>query len=135
MRNVDTNFPGINKNTILKTVNSVLPKNKAVSEFGLIFVSAEKMAELNRKYRRRNKPTNVLSFALGASSGLGAGDVAICPEVVKAEAKASGFTQKNWMTRLIVHGILHLSEYDHKTQKDTAAMEGVESKIFYKLGV
>jgi len=54
----------------------------------------------------------------------------ICPEVVKEEAKNYGFTQKNWMTRLIVHGILHLTGYEHGV-----GMERLEDKILNKLGI
>ena len=96
-------------------------------EFGLIFVSKKKMTELNKKYRNKKGATNVLSFETK--------DVVICPKVVAAEAKSYGFTQKNWMTRLIVHGILHLAGYDHKTKKGEKEMELLENRVFNKLGV
>ena len=134
MRDVCRYHSGINKNKILKAVNLILPKNKTVSDYGLIFVSKKKMAELNKKYRNKNKPTNVLSFETGTSSELGAGDVVICADVVKKEAKVYGFTQKNWMTRLIVHGILHLAGYDHETQKEELEMERIEGKSCEQLG-
>ncbi len=104
----------------------VVPKNKAIREFGLIFVSPKKMAEFNLKYRRLNKPTNVLSFETG--------DVVVCPAVAAEEAKRYGFTQKNWMTRLIVHAILHLAGYNHQTFKDETAMKYLEDKVCGKLG-
>lgn len=126
-RNVKFSYSGIDKNKILKAVNSYLPKNKTVADYGLIFVSKKKMAELNKKYRGKNKPTNVLSFETG--------DVVICPAVVQTEAKTYGFTQKKWMTRLIVHGILHLAGYDHETQKDEGEMVALELKAQKKLGV
>lgn len=112
-----------------------MPKSKTIREFGLIFVSPRKMAELNLKYRRQNKPTNVLSFGTGFSKELGAGDVVVCPEVAAAEAKKYGFTQKNWMTRLVVHAILHLAGYDHKTRRDELEMERLEKVVLRKLGV
>lgn len=117
---------GVGKNKILKAVNSVLPKNKAIHEFGLVFVSAKKMAELNKKYRGKAKPTNVLSFETG--------DVVVCPAVAAREAKKYGFTHKNWMTRLIVHGILHLAGYDHKKSKEGMTMKHLEDKVCGKLG-
>ena len=133
-RNVKFSYAGIDKTKILKVVNSVLAKNKAVSDYGLIFVSKKKMTELNKKYRRKNKPTNVLSFETGLANDLGAGDVVVCPKVAAEEAKKYGFTQKNWMTRLIVHGILHLAGYDHEAQKDELEMERLEKIILAKLG-
>ena len=93
------------------------------------------MAELNKKYRGYSGPTNILSFEEGPSNELGAGDVVICPTVVRQEAKKYSFTQKNWMTRLVVHGILHLAGYGHDTRKDTEVMENTETRILNKLGV
>ncbi|MDP3800283.1 MAG: rRNA maturation RNase YbeY [bacterium] len=122
---VKFSYSGINKNKILKSVNSCLPKNKTVADYGLIFVSKKKMAELNKKYRGKDKPTNVLSFETG--------DVVVCPAVVLEEAKTYGFTQKKWMTRLIVHGILHLAGYDHETKKEEEEMMALELKAEKKL--
>ncbi|MBI4119021.1 MAG: rRNA maturation RNase YbeY [Parcubacteria group bacterium] len=138
---------GINKNKVLKAVNSVLPKNKTIREFGLVFVSPKKMAEFNLKYRWRKGPTNVLSFVYGDPAlernkfhlaqtiSFKGGDVVVCPTVAAEEAKRYGFTQKNWMTRLIVHAILHLAGYDHKTGKDERKMERLEKIVLKKLKV
>jgi len=136
-QNVRIYFPGISKSKIAKAVNSTLPKNKAVNDFGLIFVSSRRMAELNKKYRAKEGPTSVLSFTAynEPRPGWGTGDVVICPSVVKKEAEKAGFTQKKWMTWLIVHGILHLAGYDHKTQKDRIKMEKLEDKVLKKLGL
>ena len=127
MADITTYYSGINKNKILKAVNSVLSQSKAIDEFGLIFVSAKKMTEFNKKHRGLNRPTNVLSFDEG--------DVVICPEVIKLEAKEYGLTQKKWMTRLIVHGILHLVGYDHQTRKRELEMKFLEEKVFDKLSI
>ena len=128
-------YSGINKNKILKSVNSCLPKNKTVADYGLIFVSKKKMAELNKKYRGKDKPTNVLSFAAHGEPRFEreTGDVVVCPAVVLEEAKTYGFTQKKWMTRLIVHGILHLAGYDHETKKEEEEMTALELKAEKKL--
>lgn len=135
-QNVRIHFPGINKSKIAKAVGSVLPKNRAVGDFGLIFVSSKRMAELNKQYRGKPEPTNVLSFSSGEiRNGWDSGDVVVCPIVVKKQAEKSGFTQKKWMTRLIVHGILHLAGYDHKTEKERIVMEKLEEKTIEKLGI
>jgi len=126
-KNVRIYFPGVSKAKISKVVNSLLPKKKAITDFGLIFVSSKRMAELNKKYRSKSGPTNVLSFD--------SGDVVVCPSVVKKQAEKFGFTQKKWMTRLIVHGILHLAGYDHKTEKDRIKMENFEDKVLKKMGL
>jgi probable rRNA maturation factor len=126
-KNVRIYFPGVSKMKISKAVNSLLPRNKTITDFGLIFVSSRRMSELNKKYRGKRGPTNVLSFDTG--------DVVICPSIVKKQAEKFGFTQKKWMTRLVVHGILHLAGYDHKVEKDKKKMENLEDKILKKLGV
>ena len=108
---------------IIRTVKKCLPMDKAfASGVSLVFVSALKMAELNRKYRGRVGATNILTFEEG--------DIALCPAVIAREAKSYGFTQKNWMTRLMVHGILHIIGYEH-----SAGMERLEEKIFGELGL
>ena len=135
MADITTYYSGINKNKILKAVNSVLSQSKAIDEFGLIFVSVKKMTEFNKKHRGLNRPTNVLSFATKPSDELGSGDVVVCPDVIKLEAKEYGFTQKKWMTRLIVHGILHLVGYDHQTRKRELEMKFLEEKVFDKLNI
>ncbi len=126
-KNVRIYFPGVSKSKISRAVNSILPKNKAIGDFGLIFVSSKRIAELNKKYRGKSGPTNVLSFD--------SGDVVICPSVVKKQAEKLGFTQKKWMTQLIVHGILHLAGYEHKSIIGRKAMEKMEDKVLKKLGV
>lgn len=126
-KNVRIYFPGVSKSKISRAVNSILPKNKAIGDFGLIFVSSKRIAELNKKYRGKNGPTNVLSFD--------SGDVVICPSVVKKQAEKLGFTQKKWMTQLIVHGILHLAGYEHKSIIGRKAMEKMEDKVLKKIGV
>lgn len=130
-----TKIFGLSLDKIVKAVRSSIPKNKTIPEIGLVFVSPKKMRELNKKYRGKNKATNVLSFSEGPPNNLGAGDIIICPEVVKKEAQAYGFTQKSWMTRLAVHGILHLIGYDHVRVKGSKEMEGLEKKILGRLGV
>ena len=126
-KNVRIYFPGVSKSKISRAVNSILPKNKAIGDFGLIFVSSKRIAELNKKYRGKSGPTNVLSFD--------SGDVVICPSVVKKQAEKLGFTQKKWMTQLIVHGILHLAGYEHKSIIGRKAMEKMEDKVLKKIGV
>lgn len=134
-RNVKFSYSGIDKNKILEATNAVLSKGKTVGDYGLIFVSKQKMAELNKKYRHEKGATNVLSFGTGPSKELGSGEVVICPKVAAEEAKSYGFTQKNWMTRLIVHGILHLAGYDHDTITTQGRMGKLEKKILSKLDI
>jgi probable rRNA maturation factor len=78
---------------------------------GVSFVKKGVMKRLNRAYRKKDKPTDVLSFNINESGFLG--DVIICPEVAKANAKKYGVTLKAEMMRLVIHGMLHLLGMDH----------------------
>ena len=118
---------GLSLNKIIKAAQASISLNKTIPEIGLVFVSEKRMLELNKKYRGKNKVTNVLSF--------NEGDIIICPAVIKREAKKYGFTQKYWMTRLVVHGILHLIGYGHVRVRDRKEMEGLEKNILGRLAV
>jgi probable rRNA maturation factor len=92
----------------------------------------KKLAALNRDFRGKDKPTNVLSFP--GSDGY-AGDIAIAHGVTAAEAKEAGKTFRDHATHLVVHGMLHLAGYDHERPKDAKVMEPLEVKILKRLGV
>lgn len=119
---------GVSKKKLLNIVTLTVPKNKTVpKEVSLIFVSARKMRGLNKTYRGQDKATNILTFEEG--------DIMLCPEIIKTEAKKYSFTQKYWMTRLIVHGILHLVGYDHHGKRDREKMERLEKRILSRLKI
>ena len=76
------------------------------------------MRRLNRDYRGKYRPTDVLSFSLleGEGAGISAaiGDVVISVETAARQARENGFTLREEIDRLLVHGILHLVGYDHE---------------------
>ena len=88
---------------------------------------------LNRKFRGRNHPTNVLTFVMRSGSPL-EGDLALCAPVIAREAHAQGKTLSAHYAHLVVHGVLHLQGYDHETRRDASAMEQRESRIVARLG-
>jgi probable rRNA maturation factor len=85
---------------------------------------------LNSKFRRRNYPTNVLSFPYGKGSG----DIVLCHPVIAREAREQGKTLRARYAHLVVHGILHLRGYDHLRTVDAARMEKAEIRILRRLG-
>lgn len=102
------------------------------------FVGNKEITELNRKYRKKNKPTNIISFQFETPPGVKTnhlGDLVICTPLVKQEAKTQHKTITAHLAHLIVHGVLHLLGYDHKTEKETIAMEALEIKHLKKLGL
>lgn len=108
----------INGSFFKKIAGKVLKKEKKVLELSIVLVDEQRIKELNKKYRKINKATDVLSFLYN-----GSGEIVICPETVKENAKRFGTTFKKELTRILIHGILHLLGKDHKTLKEAKRME------------
>ena len=118
-------------NTGLKTKNSEL-------EISLSLVSIEQIQHLNAEYRHKNKPTNVLSFPTDFPEELCIGllgDIIICAEVVKAEAKAQNKDLFAHWAHMSIHGCLHLLGFDHIEEQEAEAMEALEVRILQDLGI
>jgi probable rRNA maturation factor len=105
---------------------------KADSSVTVAFVSDKKIRELNRLFRRINKATDVLSFP-GDSNDGEMGDIAISIETAARQAKQSGLTLDGEIAQLLLHGLLHLSGYDHET--DNGEMNRLELRLRKKLGI
>lgn len=117
-------FRVLNKK-ITGTLHKKLPHKIAV-----ISISPQKSLILNRIYRRKNKPANVLSFRYGRDYG----EILICPEVIRKEAKAAGNSYKYQMTWMVLHGMLHLAGRHHERSKAAADRVGkFEQKILSKI--
>ncbi len=101
------------------------------------FVSDRAMRELNRMWRHRTGTTDVLSFPAGAADVAGEesrlGDVVISIERAAEQASENGLRLENEIEQLILHGLLHLSGYDHET--DDGEMNRVELKLRRKLHI
>jgi probable rRNA maturation factor len=96
----------------------------------LRIVGAREGRSLNRTFRKRDYPTNVLSFPYGR----GRGDVVLCHPVISREARAQGKTLKAHYAHLVVHGMLHLRGQDHASRSGAARMERNEIRILRRLG-
>ncbi len=107
-------------------------ENRGRDNLSLAFVSKEEIKKINKKFRHKNKPTDVLSFLINEKQYLG--EIIICPEVVKENAKKYKTTVKQEMMKVFVHGILHLLGYEHeKTNKEAEIMEKKQEKYFLKV--
>jgi probable rRNA maturation factor len=92
---------------------------------------------LNARYRHKNKPTNVLSFAGSGAAPDGRnflGELVICAPVVASEAAAQGKTLQAHWAHMTVHGIMHLRGFDHEAAPEAAKMESAEVQILDRLG-
>lgn len=97
------------------------------------FVGDREGRALNRRFRGKDHPTNVLTFVLRESPQL-EGDLALCAPVVAREARARGRSGAAHYAHLLVHGLLHLQGYDHGTEREARIMERRESRIVRRLG-
>ena len=84
---------------------------------------------LNRRFRRRDRATNVLSFAYGSE-----GDIVLCHPLVAREARAQGKSMRAHYAHLVVHGVLHLRGYLHDDKASARRMEAREIRILRRLG-
>ncbi|MDA8389940.1 MAG: rRNA maturation RNase YbeY [Gammaproteobacteria bacterium] len=103
---------------------------------GMRIVGAHEGAGLNRQYRHKNHPTNVLSFPYDTYGGRTRflGDLAICGPVVDSEAQAAGIPAEAHWAHMVIHGIMHLRGYDHVDDEGAAVMERLESQVLKSLG-
>lgn len=106
-------------------------------ELGIRVVGADESRELNRRFRRKDRPTNVLAFPAELPEGMDVkmlGDLAICSDVVEAEALAQGKLPEAHWAHMVVHGTLHLRGYDHDTEAHAHEMESLEVQVLRGLG-
>jgi probable rRNA maturation factor len=98
-------------------------------------VDADEIRTLNRLYRDKDKPTNVLSFPAGNMDGLPEeagvqlGDVVVCAAIVATEAGEQGKETRDHWAHMIVHGTLHLLGFDHENDAEAIEMEALEAQI------
>ncbi len=125
----------------LQTVTETLLEHEQVKipniELHIKTCTLDDMQHLNASTRKKDKPTNVLSFTYGQSSHnntLFLGDIMLCPAVIAEEALAQGKSESQHSTHLLVHGLLHLLGYDHENAEDALKMEQREISILAKLG-
>ncbi|WP_423605019.1 rRNA maturation RNase YbeY [Sphingomonas sp. MS122] len=119
----------------------------AVIEIAVRLTSDDEVHQLNRQYRGKDKPTNVLSFpmiepdlieALTQNSDDGEvilGDIVLAYGVCAHEAAEKGISVEDHATHLIVHGVLHLLGYDHQGDSEAEAMESMERAALDTLGI
>jgi probable rRNA maturation factor len=104
------------------------------AEITLRFVDRDEARRLNRRYRRQDRPTNVLAFVYDDERDVLRGDIVLCAPVLRREAQQQGKALDAHCAHLIVHGTLHLQGYDHLEDADATRMEAREAAILAKLG-
>jgi probable rRNA maturation factor len=121
--------------------STALGRRALGKEIGVSVVGPAESRKLNAQFRGRDKPTNVLSFPaaeLPRANGLHEpqplGDLVICPQVLRTEARDQRKSLRAHWAHLVVHGSLHLIGYDHEVEADANRMERREIAVLRRLG-
>jgi len=109
----------------LKKLSKISYFKKKNQEFSILLTNNKKMKNLNFKFRKKNKPTDVLSFQ--SNNNIYIGDIAISYEIVNKRSKVSNFFIE--FDKMWIHGYFHLIGYDHKKLKDFKKMAKKENLI------
>ena len=131
-RGAGKKYPAAKLKRVAARILKLLKKDKA--ELSVALIGNGEMRKLNARYRKKDYPTDVLSFpaAAGMPGGLQLlGDMIISVEKAKEQAKEYGRSLDEEMTTLLIHGILHLLGYDHeRSAKDARIMGRLEKRLF-----
>ena len=129
----------INEQNFKETLQQVMADlGKGESELLIRIVDKAEIQDLNKTYRDKDQPTNVLSFPSDLPIEIDEailGDVVICTDVVADEARAQNKTFDHHLIHMAIHGTLHLLGYDHIDEKEALIMEGLEIKILEKIEI
>ena len=113
----------------LDKLNKISPFKKKKYEFSVLLTNNKKMKSLNFKFRKKNKPTDVLSFPFHhkEKKSVYIGDIAISFEIVNKRSKVSNFFLE--LDKMWIHGYFHLIGYDHRKIKDFKKMNKKENLV------
>ena len=133
-------IPGL-EDLARRACEAALPNDAEPREIALLFTNDAEIASLNKQWRNKSRPTNVLSFPAPADRPLPAGeprplgDIVLAFETIAREAQEQGKSLEAHTTHLMVHGCLHLLGFDHMTEPEADAMEALEIGILGRLGI
>jgi probable rRNA maturation factor len=132
----DKNLPS--KDDFQLWVNTALLSYNKTFELTVRIVNIEESQSLNKQYRSKDKPTNVLSFPFEVPEGIELallGDLVICAEVVRLEAQQQNKHLHEHWAHMVIHGCLHLLGFDHIEDNDAQEMEALEIKLLSTLKI
>lgn len=127
-------------NKIVQDILKQLLPDAQHIEISIVLADNDFVQELNKNYRKKDKPTNVLSFPQTEDNEMSfpvlmLGDIIIASGIIEQEASEQNKTIKNHFTHMLVHSCLHLLHYDHITDEEAEIMESMEIKILNDLGI
>ncbi|EET21655.1 conserved hypothetical protein [Francisella philomiragia subsp. philomiragia ATCC 25015] len=139
----DDEHPIPNQDLLEKCFALVADKhNISQAEVNLSIVSNQEIQQINKQFRHKDKPTNIISFEFEKPEGLPEdiadnfwGDIVIAPEVLKKEAKEQNKNLDDHWQHIFIHGLLHLLGYDHIDDIEAEEMENLEIELLAELGI
>lgn len=126
------------KDQIQQWVDAALQGYGRDTEIVVRIVDVHESAQLNKQYRHKQGPTNILSFPVDIPEGIGSnllGDLVVCAPVVEREAVEQQKLLTHHWAHIIVHGVLHLLGHDHIDNNEAEAMENREINILQTLNI
>ncbi|MBK2028239.1 rRNA maturation RNase YbeY [Francisella noatunensis] len=139
----DDEHPIPNQDLLEKCFALVADKhNISQAEVNVSIVSNQKIQQINKQFRNKDKPTNIISFEFEKPEGLPEdiaadflGDIVIAPDVLKKEAKEQNKNLDAHWQHIFIHGLLHLLGYDHIDDIEAEEMENLEIELLAELGI
>ncbi len=108
--------------TVLPDIDFEKLKNSALGKpytLSVVFVSPNESQRINKEYRKKDKPTNILSFPYTFVSG----EIVLCVEIIQKEAEHHKLLYKDYLIYLFIHGLVHLSGFDHSLLMERREIE------------
>lgn len=125
---------------IKKIVLAVLLQQKRKGNISVHIVGDKRIREINKIYRAKDKVTDVISFAIEEGENIcdfldekDLGDIFICANQIRLQAKENNISEKEEMIRMLVHGVLHILGYDHMQEVDAKKMFALQEKFVKKI--
>jgi probable rRNA maturation factor len=113
----------------------VLKQEEKIADVGIIFVDDNGIRELNKKYLNHDYVTDVISFPVDEVDGVIEGEIYICVAQADRQAREYKISLKNEISRLAIHGMLHLVGYEDTTPEQRAVMREKEDRYLEMLNV
>jgi len=130
--------PGVPSKALLESWAAAAYLDSTPAVTSIQITTAEEMQQLNKQYRNKDQPTNVLSFPMQLPEEIDLcllGDIALCAPIINDEAKSQSKKENAHWAHMVVHGMLHLQGFDHAENSAAEEMEQLEIKILSGLGI
>ena len=121
------------------TFENMLNGNELNHEVSVLLTNDKEIRELNKKYRKIDKPTNVLSFSITSDTIVNElsmiGDIVISKEKILSEAKDQNKTFNDHLAHIVIHGFLHLLDFTHDSNENSIIMENKEVELLKMIDI